>query len=315
MTNQAQRNALPAAVSIPGRKKPRVRRLFPTSAMLAFLAPAMVVYSIFVLWPTVNGLYLSVTEYSGAGKAQFIGGENFTRLLGDAQALKAVKNTVVYALIAVIAQNLLGLAFARALNGYPRLRNVLRVLLFTPSMIAALVAAYIWAAIYSPLGGGLNALLASLGLENLQRVWLGDQGLALLSVAAVQVWMFAGQTAAIYLAGYMGIPDEIYDAASLDGARGWTLFRYIEWPMLAPAATVGITLCTIGSLKVFELPFVMTSGGPSEATLTLGMLIYRTAFTGNQFGYAAAIALIMLLLIMIVTAFQVLVLRAREAKL
>ncbi|GMA15266.1 sugar ABC transporter permease [Deinococcus metallilatus] len=283
--------------------------------MLLFLAPAMLIYGIFVLWPTLNGLYLSVTEYSGAGKAQYVGGENFTRLLTDGQALKAVKNTVVYALVAVIAQNLLGLAFARALNSYPRLRNVLRVLLFTPSMIAALVAAYIWAAIYSPLGGGLNALLASLGLENLQKVWLGDQSLALMSVAAVQVWMFAGQTAAIYLAGYMGIPDEIYDAAKLDGAQGWTLFRRVEWPLLAPAATVSITLCTIGSLKVFELPFVMTSGGPSEATLTLGMLIYRTAFTGNQFGYAAALALVMLLLIMVVTAFQVLVLRAREARL
>jgi raffinose/stachyose/melibiose transport system permease protein len=186
---------------------------------------------------------------------------------------------VVYAAVVVVVQNGLGLLFASLLFRRPRVRKSLNVVLLTPTLVSPVMAAFIWSYLFAP-DGGINALLGLLGLDSLQHVWLGDTSTALYSVAAVNIWMFTGYSCAIFLAGYMSVPTELLDAAAVDGASGWQRFRSVEWPMLAPALTVNVTLSLIGSLKVFEFPLVLTNGGPAGATDTLTMLVYRNVFGG-----------------------------------
>lgn len=289
-------------------------RLRPVQAF-AFLAPALLVYGLFLLYPALTGVVQSLTDSSGLGASRFVGLTNYLKLLGDAQALTAFRNVALYAVLVTVVQNALGLAFASALIGLPAVRNLLRVALITPSMIAVLIAGFIWSYIYSPLGGPLNALLGWLGLGSWQHVWLGEPATALLAVAAVNVWMFAGYSAAIFLAGYLSIPSEVHDGAAIDGAAGWRRFWYIDWPMLAPATTVNLTFTLIGSAKVFELPFVLTKGGPGDATQVPGLLIYQNAFSGQRFGYAAALAVVMAALVIVAAGLQSSWLRRREARL
>lgn len=289
-------------------------RLSPRQA-LAFLAPALLVYGVFLLYPALLGVQQSLTDSTGIGVSSFVGLKNYLRLLGDTEARAAFRNVALYAAFVTVVQNALGLAFASALSGLPAVRNLLRVALITPSMIAVLIAGFVWSYIYSPLGGPLNALLARLGLGSWQHVWLGDPATALLAVAAVNIWMFAGYSAAIFLAGYLSIPQEVHDSAQIDGATGWRRFWHLDWPMLAPATTVNVTFTLIGSSKVFELPFVLTKGGPGDATQVPGLLIYQNAFSGQRFGYAAALAVVMAVLVIVAASAQSTWLRHREARL
>ena len=211
-----------------------------------------------------------------------------------------------------VAQTGLGLLFALALQRLPAIRNLCRAALFLPAMLSFVVVGYVWQFIYSPFSGGLNALLAAAGLESLQSAWLGQPVSALICVAIAHVWMFTGYTAAIFLAGFAAIPADLTDAARLDGARGWQRFRHIELPLLAPAMTVNVVLATIGTLKTFELPFIMVRGGPDGATRTLGLQIIETLFGQYRFGLASALSVVLLVVIIAIAWVQNSYLRSRE---
>jgi len=279
---------------------------------LLFLAPALVLYGVFTLLPAGLGVGLSLTNSTGVGSAQFVGLDNFARMFTDPVVGIALRNVLIYVVFVTVVQNALGLAFALALAQTPSVRNFLRAALLTPSMISALIAGFVWSSIYSPLGGGLNEALKAIGLGGLARAWLGDSSTALIAIAVVNVWMFTGYSAVIWLTGYLSIPQELLDSAALDGANGWQRFRYIEWAMLAPAATVNLTLTLIGASKVFELPLVMTRGGPGDVTQVPGLFIYHTAFSGNRFGYGTALALSFALIVVLVSTLQSHYLRNRE---
>lgn len=289
-------------------------RLRPTVA-LAFLLPALLLYSVLVIYPSLRGLTLSLTNSDGVSAGTFVGLANYERMFSDTRALASLRNTVVYALLVTAVQTVLGVGLALWLGRLPRLRNPLRVAIFTPGMLAPLIVAFVWSYIYYPLGGGLNALLDAVGLGKFGRPWLGDATTALPAVVIVHAWMYAGHSAAIFLANYLTIPPEIVESAELDGASGWARFRHIEWPLLAPATTINTVLTMIGALKVFELPFVLTGGGPGDASRVINLEIYGQAFSGSNFGYAAALSVALLVLIVIVTALQTIVLRAREMRL
>lgn len=282
---------------------------------LGFLAPALGLYALFVLYPTLRGMSYSVTDFSGVGEAKYVGLLNYQRILTDTQAVAAIQNTLVYAVVVVIVQNALGLALAVWMGNMPRVRNFARVALFAPSMLSAVVVAFIWSYLYSPLGGVLNAVLDTVGLSALKRVWLGDSSVALLAIAVVSIWMFTGQTAAIYLTNYLGISQEIRESATLEGANAWQRFFYVEFPLLAPATTICVTLTLINSLRVFDLPFLLTKGGPGNATEVLGLAIFQAAFTNQQFGYGAALAVVLTLFVILVAVLQSTVLRKRESNL
>lgn len=283
----------------------------PATAAL-FLAPALVVYIVIVGYPLIQGLYLSVTDSKVGNAADFVGLANYSKLIADSDVTRALGVTIAYALVVVVVQNTIGLALARALFVRAGARRIGSTLILVPTLMSAVMAAFIWNSLFAP-DGAINALLRALGLDDLTRVWLGDPSTALWAIAVVNIWMFAGYSAAIFLAGYMNLPSELVDAARVDGASGWRRFTAVEWPLLAPALTVNVTLALIGSLKVFELPLVMTNGGPAGATTTLSMLIFSKIFGGQgSFAYGATIAVLLLVVVVVIAGTTQTLLRRRE---
>ena len=279
---------------------------------IAFVLPALVVVAVFFVYPLLLALNLSFTDSEGFADYSYVGLQNYQRIFTRTRHLDAIRITLLFTLLVVVAQTGLGLLFALALQRLPAIRNLCRAALFLPAMLSFVVVGYVWQFIYSPFSGGLNALLAAAGLESLQSAWLGQPVSALICVAIAHVWMFTGYTAAIFLAGFAAIPADLTDAARLDGARGWQRFRHIELPLLAPAMTVNVVLATIGTLKTFELPFIMVRGGPDGATRTLGLQIIETLFGQYRFGLASALSMVLLVVIIAIAWVQNSYLRARE---
>jgi raffinose/stachyose/melibiose transport system permease protein len=279
---------------------------------LVFVIPALILYLAFSIYPLLKGVSLSLTDFSGVGEADWVGVENYKEILSDPQYTKVIKNTLLYAAVVVVFQNAIGLFFAAMLNALPAVRNVLRTALLVPSMLSLVIAGYVWQYLYSPMGGGINEVLGALGLHSLQNVWLGDSKLALFSVAAVHVWMFAGYSTAIFLAGFAGISPDIRDAGKVDGVPPLTQLLKIDLPLLAPAITVNITLATIGTLKSFEFPYIMTLGGPDNATMTIGLKIFLLLFQDYKFGMAAALSVLMIFIVAVISLVQNTYLRRRE---
>lgn len=280
--------------------------------MLLFMLPALVVLGAFFVYPILLTVQMSFTNFTGVGQAEPIGWKNYERIISRDRYPEALWVTIRFTLVVVTVQTLLGLAFAALLHRLPAVRNFCRAALFTPAMLSFVVVGYVWQFIYSPFSGGLNALLSAVGLEALAQGWLGDPGTALYAVAVAHVWMFTGYTTAIFLAGYANIPGEIEEAGILDGAGSWARFRYLEVPLLAPAFTINIMLSTIGTLKTFELPFIMTRGGPDGATRTLSLEIINQLFGNYRFGFASSLAIVMLVIVVAVAVVQNRYLRRRE---
>ncbi|MFE0018269.1 carbohydrate ABC transporter permease [Mesorhizobium sp. NPDC059054] len=285
------------------------------SRLILFTLPALAVYLIFSIYPLLSALRYSLTDYSGVGAVNYIGLDNYRQIATDPNNLAILWKTLFYSFVVVVLQNLLGLAVAVLLFSVPAVRDLVRVIMLVPSMLSLVVAGFIWQYIYSPIGGGLNEILGMLALEGWQQVWLGDAKLALYSVAIVNIWMFAGYSAAIFLAGYGNIPKEIQEAAAIDGTGPWSRFFYIELPLLAPAFTVNITLSTIGSLKTFELPLILTNGGPDGASTTLGLAVFKALFNEYRFGFASAFSVVMLVLIAAIAFIQNRFFRAWENRI
>ncbi|MGW0709407.1 carbohydrate ABC transporter permease [Streptomyces sp. NPDC002643] len=284
------------------------------ATMAAFLLPAIAVYGTFMLYPLVRGVYLSMTDSLGGPVANFVGTEQYRAMADDPDVTAALWHTIVYAAVVVVAQNGLGLLFASMLFRRPKVRKTLSVVLLTPTLVSPVMAAFIWSYLYAP-DGGINALLGAFGLDSLEHVWLGDTSTALYAVAGVNIWMFAGYSCAIFLAGYMSVPTELLDAAAVDGASGWQRFRSVEWPMLAPSLTVNVTLSLIGSLKVFEFPLVLTNGGPAGATETLTTLVYRNVFGGGKFAFGVAVSVLLLVTVVVLSSATSSLLRLRERRI
>ncbi|MGW1023170.1 carbohydrate ABC transporter permease [Streptomyces sp. NPDC002577] len=284
------------------------------ATMAAFLLPAIAVYSLFMLYPLARGVYLSLTDSLGGPIAHFVGMDQYQAMADDPKVTAALWHTVLYAVVVVVVQNGLGLLFASMLFRRPKVRKVLNVVLLTPTLISPVMAAFIWSYLFAP-SGGLNAMLDAVGLGGLRHVWLGDPSTALYAVAAVNIWMFTGYSCAIFLASYMNLPTELLEAAALDGASGWRRFRNIEWPLLAPALTVNVTLSLIGSLKVFEFPLVLTNGGPAGATDTLTLLVYRNIFGGGKFAFGVALSVLLLVTVVVLSSATNSLLRLRERRI
>jgi len=279
------------------------------------MAPALALYFAIIVYPLVQGLVLSVTDSKIGNAGDFVGAANYAAMAKDGDVIRALGVTVAYAVVVVIAQNAIGLVLARALFIRPRVRQLGSTIILVPTLMSAVMAAFVWNSLLAP-DGAVNSLLKSLGLNTLTHVWLGDPSTALWAIALVNIWMFSGYSAAIFLAGYMNLPAELLDASSVDGATGWRRFVSVEWPLLAPATTVSVTLSLLGSLKVFELPFVMTNGGPAGSTTTLTMLIFQKIFGGQgSFAYGTTIAVLLLVVVVLFAGATQSLLRRREERI
>jgi raffinose/stachyose/melibiose transport system permease protein len=269
-----------------------------------FLLPAAGFFGFVTLWPSLQGAAFAFTDWDGLSQTRnFIGIDQFVQLLGDPAASGAIWHTLLIAIAIVVVQNAVGLVLALGVHTIIKSRNLLRVLLFAPAIITPVATAYLWQYLMSP-PGAINELLETLGLGFLAQDWLGNQDLALWSIVAVVVWQYAGYSMVIFLANLQGVPDDILEAARVDGADRWARFWYIVRPQLAPAITINLSLSMIGGLKLFDQVYVMTGGGPGSATETMSTLIYKNAFQFNAFGYGIAIALVLTVFVAIMSGIQ-----------
>jgi raffinose/stachyose/melibiose transport system permease protein len=276
------------------------------AGILAFLAHYVAVAA---------GAWYAFTDWNGVGgHAKFVGLDNFRQIFSDPTARGAFVHTIELALAFVVAVNVVGILLALALNKALKTRNFIRTLFFMPVVISPLATAYIWQFILG-YNGPLNTYLHNIGLGGLAHDWLGTPGLALWSIWLVIVWQFAGLAMIMYLAGLQGIPDELEEAGKVDGATALFRFRKVTLPLLAPATTVAVTYFLITGLRVFDQVIALTYGGPINSTQTLATEVYFETFVSSRFGYGAAFALLMTLLIAIAAFTQLTILRGREARM
>lgn len=261
------------------------------------------------------GAWYAFTDWNGiSANPKFIGLANFREIARDPAARGALWHTLELAFAFVVAVNVLGLAFAVSLNRSLKTRNYIRALFFAPVVMSPVAVSFIWLYMFQ-YDGPINLALRAVGLRSWAIVWLGDPRFALWTIWVVLVWQFTGLAMVIYLAGLQGIPDELDEASAVDGARSWYRFRRVTLPLLAPAMTVAVTFNLILGLRVFDQVLAMTNGGPVAASETMATQVYKQTFAYGRFGYGAAFALVLTLVITLATMVQLTILRRRERKL
>ncbi|MCA9909902.1 MAG: sugar ABC transporter permease [Anaerolineae bacterium] len=292
----------------------------PTRAWLArnqgllFVGPAILLFAIFVLYPVIYIFVASAHDWNGFSNATYVGLDNFVRLFTADRAFGlAMRNTVYWAILTIFPQMFIGFLFAYILNSGIPGQNIFRAIFYMPAIISPVVLGIIWQRIYNPFGG----LLADVGLATwlrfLVQPYLADPKIAIFSSIAVNVWQWTGFSMLLYIAGLQGIPEEIIDAARVDGASTWQRIRRIIWPMLRHVHLTLILLGIIGTLQTFALIYALTEGGPNNATQMLPTYIFQQAFQLQSMGYAAAVSVVLLLIALTSSVFQVTVLGSKFA--
>ena len=260
--------------------------------------PAAILYGVFFVYPLLCGVGMSFTDWDGMGKASFIGFRNFVKFFHDARAIHDIRTTVLFALGSAILLNVVGLLYALLMNTEFRGKSIARVIIYLPAIISPLIMGYIWYFLLQPGRGYLFHVFQQLGLPDLIGNWMGSYSSAIRVLILVNVWQFAGMTMIIYLAGLQSIPAELIEAARIDGATGWQLFRTVTMPLLIPAIRINVVTNIIGSLSVFDVIMSLTEGGPGYATESLSIYIMRMCY-GSKTGYSTAVAMILFLFILV----------------
>lgn len=271
---------------------------------ISFMLPALIFYIFVVIYPSFQGFKFAFTDWSGFTKEyNWAGLTQFRRVLEDSDTRGALWHTFVIAIGVTIFQNLLGLLLALGLFSKIKSRNLLRTLFFAPAVVAPVATSYLWQYMYAP-KGPINSLLETLGLENLAQDWLGDPSTVLNSIIVVVIWQFAGYSMVIFLAGLEGVPKELIEAAGIDGANYIQRFWFVIRPFLYPAITVTLMLSIIGGFKLFDQVFILTGGGPGQASQTISTMMYRNAFLFGEFAFSTALAVLLTVFVSIFSAIQ-----------
>lgn len=281
-------------------------------AIIEFLlvVPAIVFYITFVVYPLFGGIFYSLTDWDGIRRTfNFIGLQNFVNIVHDEYVLEPLKNTFIYAFFNTIILNILGLLMAIGAESVRRGRNVFRALLYIPSVLSAILVGFVFNFIFDK---SLGALGMQMGIEAMANNLLGDKAFALAMGILVTGWKSAGWYMVVYIAGLHNIDQSLYDAASVDGVTGWKRFRYITFPLLAPSFTINMVLALERSFKEYDLMYALTGGGPGRASELISMTIYNESFTNKRAGYGSALGIVLFLIIVVITLFQMKVLRKRE---
>lgn len=291
-----------------------VRRLW---LPIVFLIPAALVLLLFMAVPLLNAILLSFQSWNGMSPPVWAGLHNYETLLQDRIFIIALGNTIYFTVVTVILQTTLPLLIANMLNARIRGSTIFRTLYFMPVVISLAISGLLWAMIYEPNFGPLNGLLRSIGLKDWTQLWLADKATVIPSIIVVSIWQSLGFYLVIYYAALQNIPQELYEAASIDGANAWDRLRYVTVPMLRPVMVLVIVLNTINGIKAFDQIWVMTTGGPNHASDTLGTYLYSTAFgalgsSNPQLGYATSIAIVILVVSFVLSIIQIRLGRRQE---
>ncbi len=275
-----------------------------TRAAWLFLAPSLVLFVVFVALPVLAAVGISFTDWDLFTAPHFAGIQNYLDLmLRDVLFHKVLGNTLLYVLGTVPVQMVLALLIALLLNRGIWGETVLRIIYFLPVVSSTVAVALVWSWILNSNFGVLNALLSALGVQELP-VWLGSSRTALFALMIVAVWQGLGYSMVLFLAGLQNISQDVYEAGTLDGAVGWRKLRYLTLPLLSPTTFFVTIVSLIGSFQVFDLAFVMTKGGPANATNTIVYYVYQNAFEFYRMGYASAAAMILFAFILLITLAQ-----------
>ena len=262
-------------------------------AGILFVLPAFFLYAVFMIYPFFQSIYYSFTDWNGVlPEKNFIGLANYRQMLGDDLLWTSLWHTLIWVVIGTIGPLAVGLLLAVLLWRRPRGFTLFRTVYFMPQVLSSVVIAIVWGWIYNPVFGILNRGLDGIGLEGLSRGWLGDTDVALYAVLVAAMWAETGFVFVVFLAGLQNVSRDLIEAAMLDGANAWQRFRNVTVPQLANVVNVITALLLIGGFSVFDIVFVMTGGGPANATEVIATYTYKEAFTQNRIGYAATLSLV-----------------------
>lgn len=294
------------AISKPLQKKNKATSLSlqkrrETIVGYSFVTPAVLLLIFFLLLPFVLALIFGFTKFNllRPDKIQFIGFDNYVTLFKDKLFYKSLYNTLYFSVIVVPVQSAVALVLALLINNKLKLRNIFRIAYFSPVITSMTVIAILWIYLYNPNEGLVNSVLHLFGIPNQPFLRSVDQ--AMNSIIFMSVWQAAGYQMMIFLAGLQGIPKDLYEASSIDGANRFQQLRYITIPSLYNVIVFVLTITTIQALKLFTQPYIMTNGGPENSTRTLALLIYQQGFQFRNAGYASATSVIFFIIVVVIS--------------
>jgi raffinose/stachyose/melibiose transport system permease protein len=265
--------------------------------------PAFLLFAVFFVYPMLQGVLYSLTDWNGISTPRFVGLRNFISFFSDTRARNDVVNTLLFALGSAPLLNLFGLAYALALDVRFRARGAVRAIVYLPAVVSPLIMGYIWYFLIQPERGLLAVALAGIGGagQAAHMNWFTSRPAALAVLVGVNVWQYVGMTMVIYLAGLQAIPPSLYEACAMDGARYTRRLRSVTLPLLAPSIRVNVVTNVIGSLSVFDIVVSLTDGGPGYGTESLSLYIMRMVYGGFT-GYSTAVAMILFIIILVPVA-------------
>ena len=289
----------PAPASAPARSHQRQLVRMPWPMIVAFLAPALLLYGVFVLYPIIQSTRYSLYDWNGLEKLdKFVGLDNFRRAFSDANFTAALRHNVIIILLSLAFQVPFALGLAMLLNTRIKGRAILRTLFFAPYVLSEVVTGVVWRQILRP-HGLLDEIMKTIGLGGHTQGWLSDPDVVLYALFFVISWKYFGFHMVLLLAGLQQIPKELGEAASIDGATAWQKFRYVTLPLLGPTIRVSVFLSIIGALQLFDIVWVTTKGGPIGASSTMATYLYDQ-FRKSLFGYASAVSIVIFVLSLVV---------------
>ncbi|MDR1901110.1 MAG: sugar ABC transporter permease [Treponema sp.] len=279
-----------------------------------FTAPLLFVFTTVVLIPFFIGIVYSFFSWDGLplNPKLFVGFGNFIKLFSDQRFLASAEHTVIFTVLSVLVINILGIAFALIVTTELRMRDIARAMLFAPYLIGGLILGYIWKFI---LGDAFRAIGENTGLTAVFFNWLLNPQFALLSLTAVSTWQMAGYIMIIYITGIQSIPDEVIEAAHVDGAGFWRTLLFIKFPLIMQSFTVCLFLTLSNCFKIFDVNLSLTNGGPYSSTELFAMNIYREIFNLNNYGYGQAKAIIFFIIVAAITLVQVMITKKKEVEM
>ncbi|MDQ0902088.1 MULTISPECIES: carbohydrate ABC transporter permease [unclassified Paenibacillus] len=295
-----------AGIKVPVmRKKRNVEQRRETAMGFFFVGPMLIGLTIFTLLPILATMYLSLTEWNfiaGIDKIKFVGLDNFIRLFHDPIFLQSMKNNAVL-MITIPITMLISLLLAIIINKHVYLKGFFKVIYFMPYISTIVAIAVVYQVLFHPSFGPVNQFLMSIGVDNPPK-WLADIKFSLYSVMMIQVWSGIGFSLIIYMAGLQNIPQDLYEAADIDGASTWHKLHSITLPMLSPTSFFLLVTGIIGTFKIYDLIAVLTSGGPADSTNVMVYYLVETAFVNLKTGYASSMGIMLLIITLAITMIQ-----------
>lgn len=259
-----------------------------------FVLPALILFFMFVVWPMLRAVQLSVYRWKGFGPlVDFVGLRNYVSVLSNDVFLGALSNNLFIVVASIVIQLPLGIAIALLLNRRMKFQGLLRTVVFVPYILAEVIAGVVWFQLLQPRWGVIDSILANLGIQGPEQGFLGTPEIALWTVMVVLTWKYLGFAILLFLAGLQGVPQELDEAAQIDGASWWQTQRYITIPLLGPTLRTWAFLSMLGSLQLFDMVWILTGGGPANATTTMATFLINEGTRRSNYGIAGAASVIL----------------------